>query len=52
MVLRNVSRGGHNMTVLSFLVLAVVSIPLGLMAISYFHGRHHHRSHDTMMWRG
>ena len=40
------------MTVLFFLVLAVVSIPLGVLAIGYFHAKQHHRSHDTMMWHG
>ena len=35
------------MTVLYFLVLAVVSIPMGVLAIGYFHAKHHHRSHDA-----
>lgn len=38
------------MTVLYFVVGAIIGIPLAVFAIVRFHARHHHRVSGTMMW--
>jgi len=40
------------MTVLYFVVGAILSIPLAVLAIVHFHGRHHRRVNGTTMWHG
>ena len=40
------------MTVLYFVVGAIIGIPLALFAIVHFHARHHRRVRGTTMWQG
>ena len=40
------------MTVLYFVVGAIIGIPLAVFAIVHFHAKHHRRVHGTTMWQG
>ncbi len=40
------------MTILYFIVSAVIAIPVAALVIGFFHAKHHHRNKDTMMWHG
>jgi hypothetical protein len=39
------------MTVLYFIVWAVIDIPVAALTVGLFHAKHHRRNH-TMMWHG
>ncbi|HTZ49075.1 MAG TPA: hypothetical protein VMH20_15895 [Verrucomicrobiae bacterium] len=38
------------MTVLYFVVCAVIAVPVAVLAIGFFHAKHHHRTKNTTMW--
>ena len=40
------------MTVLYFIVCAVIIVPVVALAIGFFHAKHHHRNKDNMMGHG
>lgn len=38
------------MTVLYFVLCLAIAVPVAVLAIGFFHAKHHRRSKDTMMW--
>jgi hypothetical protein len=40
------------MTVLYFIVWAVIGIPVAALTVGLFRAKHHRRNNDTMMWHG
>ena len=40
------------MTVLYFIVGAVICIPVAALAVGFFRAKHHHRNNSNMMWHG
>jgi hypothetical protein len=40
------------MTVVYFVVGAIIGIPLAVLAIVHLHAKHHRRVHGTTMWHG